>query len=52
LPMIQVSCVAGHACCKVRTMGTTWHVSPMADSLRMQRLCGGSASGNITEWDS
>jgi hypothetical protein len=23
LPMIQVSCVAGQACCKVRTIGTT-----------------------------
>ena len=49
LPMIQVSCVAGHACCKVRTIGTTWQASPIADSLRMQTLRGGSGRGNIME---
>ena len=27
----QVSAVGGHACCKVRTSGTTWVTSPMAD---------------------
>ena len=47
-PMIQVSCVAGHACCNVRMTGTTWHVSPIAESLRMQRLCGGRARGSMT----
>ena len=42
LPMIQVSWVSGHACCNVRTIGTTWQVSPIADSLRRQTLRGGS----------
>jgi hypothetical protein len=49
LPMIQVNWVAGHACCKVRTIGTTWQVSPIADSLRIQTLRGASANGNIME---
>ena len=49
LPMIHVSWVVGHACCKVRTSGTTWQVSPIADSLRMQTLRGASANGNIME---
>jgi len=49
LPMIPVSCVAGHACCKVRTIGTTWQTSPIADSLSMQTLRGGSGRGNIME---
>ena len=49
LPMIHVSCVAGHACCKVRTIGTTWQASPSAESRRMQTLRGGSARGNIME---
>ena len=44
--MIQVNCVAGQACCSVRTIGTTWQVSPSADSLRMQTLRGGWARGN------
>jgi len=48
-PMIQLSCVAGHACCRVRTIGTTWQTSPIADSLRMQTLRGGRAGGNIME---
>ncbi len=48
LPMIQVSCVDGHACCSVRTIGTTWQTSPSADSLRMQRLRG-AAAGDIME---
>jgi hypothetical protein len=33
----------------VRTIGTTWQASPMADSLRMQTLRGGSTRGNIME---
>ena len=49
LPMSQVSWVAGHACCKVRTIGTTWQASPIADSRRMQTLRGGSERGNIVE---
>jgi 3-deoxy-D-manno-octulosonic acid kinase len=39
--MIHVSRVDGQARCKVRTMGTTWQVSPIAESLRMQTLAGG-----------
>ena len=49
LPMIQVSWVAGHACCKVRTIGTTWQASPMADNLSMQTLRGASANDNMME---
>jgi hypothetical protein len=48
-PTIQVGCVAGQACCRVRTIGTTWQVSPIADSLSMQRLRGGSARGSMME---
>ncbi len=33
--MTQVKRVSGQACCSVRTTGTTWQVSPMAESLRM-----------------
>ena len=40
-PMIQVSRVAGQARCSVRTTGTTWQVSPIAESRRMHRLAGG-----------
>jgi 3-deoxy-D-manno-octulosonic acid kinase len=29
--MIHVSAVFGHACCRVRTSGTTWVTSPMAE---------------------
>ena len=43
LPMIHVNCVFGQACCSVRTIGTTWQVSPIADSRSMQTLRGGSA---------
>src|SRR5690606_13338021 len=39
-PMIQVKTVSGHARCKVRTTGSTWHVSPIADRRRMQTLRG------------
>ena len=42
LPMIQVISVPGHASCSVRTTGSTWHTSPSADSLRMQRRRGGA----------
>jgi len=49
LPMSQVSCVVGHACCKVRTIGTTWQASPIAESRRIQTLRGGSGRGNIME---
>ena len=31
----------GHARCKVRTTGSTWQVSPMADRRRMHTLAGG-----------
>ncbi len=39
--MIQVNRVAGQTRCSVRTTGTTWQVSPMAESRRMHRLPGG-----------
>jgi len=44
-----VSWVAGHACCKVRTIGTTWQASPIADNLSMQTLRGASANDNMME---
>ena len=47
--MIHVSFVCGHARCSVRTTGTTWHVSPSAESLNMQTVRGGPSSGNFTE---
>ena len=40
-PMIQVKRVSGQARCKVRTTGSTWQVSPMADRRSMQTLAGG-----------
>ena len=40
-PMIQVKRVSGQARCSVRTTGSTWQVSPMADRRRMQTLAGG-----------
>lgn len=43
--MIHVSRVSGHARCSVRTTGTTWQVSPIADSRRMHTLLGG-----VLEW--
>ena len=41
LPMIHVNCVCGQARCKVRSIGTAWQVSPIADSLSRQTLRGG-----------
>ena len=40
-PITQVMRVSGQACCSVRTIGTTWQVSPMAEKRSMQRLRGG-----------
>ena len=31
LPITHVSATSGHACCSVRTSGTTWVTSPMAE---------------------
>jgi len=31
-PMIHVNSACGQACCSVRSTGTTWQVSPIADS--------------------
>ena len=39
-PITQVKWLSGQACCRVRSTGTTWQVSPMADSLSMQMFCG------------
>jgi hypothetical protein len=47
--MIHVKRVAGHACCIVRSTGTTWQVSPMAERRKRHTVRGGWASGNITE---
>ena len=38
--MIQVKRVSGQARCNVRTIGSTWQVSPMAERRRMQTLAG------------
>ena len=40
--MIQVKRVSGQARCRVRTTGSTWQVSPMAERRRMQTLAGRS----------
>ena len=40
--MIQVNCVRGHAACSVRSTASVWHVSPIAESRRMQTLAGGA----------
>jgi len=39
--MTQVNRVAGHARCRMRTTGSTWQVSPIAESRRMQTRRGG-----------
>jgi 3-deoxy-D-manno-octulosonic acid kinase len=39
--MIQVKCVSGQARCSARTTGSTWQVSPIAESRRMQTWRGG-----------
>jgi len=44
--MIHVSFVCGHARCSARTSGTTWQVSPSAESLNMQTFRGGRVSGS------
>lgn len=46
-PMTQVIEASGQARCRVRTIGTTWQVSPIAESLSRQRLEGAAASGSI-----
>ncbi len=39
--MTQVKRVSGQARCRVRITGSTWQVSPIAESRRMQTLAGG-----------
>ncbi len=39
--MTQVIRVFGQARCRVRMTGSTWQVSPIAESRRMQTLAGG-----------
>jgi len=49
-PMTQVKRVCGHARCSVRSTGTTWQVSPIADSRRMQTLRGGAGRLVMEKW--
>ena len=47
--MTQVMRVSGQARCNACTSGTTWQVSPMAESRSRQMLCGAGETFMATE---
>ena len=44
LPITQLKRALGHASCSVRSSGTTWQVSPIAERRSRQIFSGGDAN--------